>query len=397
MSAPRRRPTPEPIDALVREMRDETRTPASVDWAAVDEKLFARIREAEAADAVGARTARVVWWPIAAALAVAAGVALVVASPRDTPPLDQSANESATALGADGARLVSGEGVTIDGHAAARGAMVHVGGVIETSSGRAELERPGKLTMWMEPSSKATVTRGGSALVVALEHGALEAQVVPVPEGEAFAVDVGLSRVAVHGTHLRVARDGDRVAVDLTEGIVSIGTPPRTGSTFGDLVTAPAHADFTSGDLASTLSVSHSPSSVRPAFAPVVVVDAPALVAPAPVATVATPVAVQPIAPKPSPSASASEARVEAPAIDPHAETTIANAVRACISAHPAENVTMTVSTVIGLDVGANGFATMARFTPPLAPDVQACAAAVVYKTRFEHAGAVSIPVRLTR
>ncbi len=402
MSAPRRRPTPDAIDALVREMRDDTEAPPPVDWAAVDEKLFARIREAERADDVAARGRRVVWWPIAAALAVAAGVAFVVASPRESAPLDQVAGDSPSALGADGAKLVSGEGVTIDGHAASLGDVVRVGGVVETSNGRAELDRPGKLTMWMEPSSKMTVTRGGSALVVALEHGALEAQVVPVPEGEAFAVDVGPSRVAVHGTHLRVARDGERVAVDLTEGIVSIGAPPRTGSTFGDLVTAPAHADFTSGNLAATLSVSHSPSAVRPAFvpSPVAVADPP----PAPLSprVATTPAPPQSVALATAPKAPAVAASVESQpevlAIDPHADSTIANAVRACLAAHPpAANVTVTVSTVVALDVGANGFATMARFTPPLAPDVQACAAAVVYKTRFASTGAVSIPVELTR
>jgi hypothetical protein len=402
VSAPRSRPTPDAIDALVREMRDETEAPPAVDWAAVDERLFARIREAERAEEVAARGRRVVWWPIAAALAVAAGVAFVVASPRESAPLDQVGTGSSGVLGADGAKLLSGEGVTIDGHAASRGDVVRVGAIVETSTDRAELERPGKLTMWIEPSSKVSVTRGGSALVVALERGALEAQVVPVPEGEAFAVDVGPSRVAVHGTHLRVARDGEQVAVDLTEGIVSIGAPPRTGSTFGDLVTAPAHADFTSGNLAATLSVSHSPASVRAPFVPPVVagVDSPA--AP-PSPHLSTPparpqVATSVTAPKGPTTAASVDPQPEAPAIDPHAESTIANAVRACLAAHPpAANVTVTVNTVVALDVGANGFATMARFTPPLAPDVQACAAAVVYKTRFASTGAVSIPVELTR
>jgi hypothetical protein len=396
---------PSKLDALVREMRDDTRydngAPPPVDWAKVDEQLFLRIAEAERADAVAAKGRRVVWWPIAAALAVAAGVAFVVASPRETAPLDSVTIGATSAAHAEAARFVSGDGVTIDGRAAAPGDEIGVGSIVETSSGRAEIERPGKLTMWMEAASKVTVTReGAGALVVALDRGALEAQVVPVPEGEAFAVDVGPSRVAVHGTHLRVARDGDAVAVDLTEGIVSIGAPPRTGSTFGDLVTAPAHAEFASHDLAATLSVSHAPSSVRAAYVPVAIVEAPASALP-PIAKAAASAPSGPALSRPAASVvavSAGDARTDAVAVDPHAEATIINAVRACLAAHPpAADLTMTVSTVVGLDVGANGFATMARFTPPLAPDVQACAAAVVYKTRFGRTGAVAIPVELTR
>ena len=71
-------------------------------------------------------------------------------------------------------------------------------------------------------------------------------------------------RVAVHGTHLRVARDGDKITVDLTEGVVSIGAPPRRGSTIGALVTAPAHVELDARDL-SSVRVDHTASAVRPA------------------------------------------------------------------------------------------------------------------------------------
>ena len=77
----------------------------------------------------------------------------------------------------------------------------------------------------------------------ALDDGAFEAQVTPVPSGEAFAVDVAtptsIVRIAVHGTHLRVARAGTRVTVDLTEGVVSIGS---VSEAFGRR--APARADL---------------------------------------------------------------------------------------------------------------------------------------------------------
>jgi hypothetical protein len=57
--------------------------------------------------------------------------------------------------------------------------------------------------------------------------------------------------------------------------------------------------------------------------------------------------------------------------------------------------VTVVVSTTVRLGVGADGSVTSARFDPPVAPDVNACASAVIYKTRFAHGGSVSIPVDL--
>src|SRR5207237_528524 len=114
---------------------------------------------------------------------------------------------------------------------------------------------------------RARVKSAGESLVLGLEEGAIEAQVTPVPTGEAFAVDIAagssLVRVAVHGTHLRVARNGSHVVVDLTEGVVSIGAPPRTGSTYGTLVTAPSHVEFDAADLDHTLRIEHAPAAVR--------------------------------------------------------------------------------------------------------------------------------------
>src|SRR5439155_1470159 len=133
---------------------------------------------------------------------------------------------------------------------ASAGHALRTGDVLEADGARAVLERPRKVAWLLEggnsspaASGRARVKSAGESLVLALDDGAIEAQVTPVPSGEAFAVDIAsgtsLVRVAVHGTHLRVSRSGSRVVVDLTEGVVSIGVPPRTGSTYGTLVTAP--------------------------------------------------------------------------------------------------------------------------------------------------------------
>jgi hypothetical protein len=269
--------------------------------------------------------------------------------------------------------------------------------------GGVTIDRPGKLTLVIEKGSRATVTHVAGALVVALEHGAVEAQVVPVPHGEAFAVDVGTSRVAVHGTHLRVARAGAHVSVDLNEGVISLGDAPRVGSTFGQLITAPAHAEFSAGEPTATLALSHDPSMVRapvslsrtassetrvamPAAAPVLVAARPE-----PTDTREHESAV-PVPPHPQTTPAAAH-----PAEDPHPEATIAAAVRSCLAGRPrGDNVTVVVSTTLRLELAADGTIQAARFDPPVAPDVNSCAAGSIYRVRFGHGGSEAIPIDLT-
>src|SRR5258708_4662206 len=126
---------------------------------------------------------------------------------------------------------------------------------LEVASERAQTRALSRRRLWipvaagLAAAAAAAVSRGRGGRCAAT--------------GEAFAVDVvnpdgTSSRIAVHGTHLRVARDGDHVVVDLSEGVVSIGAPARVGSTYGELVTAPAHAELTAG-VSASLRVDHTP------------------------------------------------------------------------------------------------------------------------------------------
>jgi hypothetical protein len=299
-----------------------------------------------------------------------------------------------------------------------RGATIRLGDVVEVTSGAAIIERPGKLTMRIEGGSRAAVTHTDGALVLALARGAVEAQVVPVSHGEAFAVDVDGSRVAVHGTHLRVARSSDRVTVDLNEGVVAVGNAPRTGSVVGSLVTAPAHAEFTATDLVGSLSVSHEAAGVRPpvALGPSATHAEPGAVAAPPAAPPEAPasgplpasmaarhpgaVPVHPdvrgasASPATAPPAEGAPPSAPAAAADPNPEATLQAAVRACMDQRqPAENVTVVVSTTLHLDLADDGAVRAARFEPPVAPDVNGCAASAIYRTRFPHGGTASIAV----
>ena len=390
------------LDRLVRESRPDlgTREARDVDWAEVDRALFGRIateQRAERARLTSGRSGR--WAIVAGGLAVAAAIALVVGTSRQTRSIDGV--QSSVDEGAGTVTAVEGTGqMLVDGKPVGVGAALHEGDVLEAQGAQATIERPGKLTLIFERGTKATVTHVDGALVLALEKGAVEAQVVPVPSGEAFAVDVGHTRVAVHGTHLRVARAGEHVVVDLSEGVISLGEAPRIGSTLGALLTAPAHAEFAASDSEATLSLSHDPSAVR---APV------SLGASAQTRAGVPAVAIAPV-PKPEPGdvkppvpvvaahdghpAALPPRTVAVPETNP--EAVIASAVRACLAERPrADNVTVVVSTTVRVGLGPDGTVTSARFDPPVAPDVNACASGAIYKARFSHGGSVAIPVDL--
>ncbi len=58
-----------------------------------------------------------------------------------------------------------------------------------------------------------------------------------------------------------------------------------------------------------------------------------------------------------------------------------------------AENVKVVVSTRLHLELFDDGTVRSARFDPPVAADVNTCAAALIYKSRFASPGSVEIPI----
>jgi ferric-dicitrate binding protein FerR (iron transport regulator) len=404
------------LEKIVVEAREEFR-PKAVDWYAVDHGLFARVDADRRAARARATRERGQHWTAAAAALAAAGIVLVlVARSGHQRPTAQSDGDgtAATLLGIEGA----GE-VLVNGAHASLGAGLRRGDVVEARGATATFARPGHVTVVIEADARAVVARVEDPLVLTLDRGAVDAQVVPVPSGEAFAVDVDGARVAVHGTHLRVARSDGKVTVDLSEGVVSVGRAPRVGSVLGTLVTAPAHAEFTAADIRGTMTVTHDPSAVREpqtAFGPAAALPQvtpatnPAVPARLPVASASEAHPTVNAAPKPLPATPSAESVVEPPAapssagpaplpssptaVDPDAENTVAGAVRACISEHPRpDGMTVVVSTTLHLWLGGDGSVRSARFEPPVAPDVNTCAAAAIYRTRFPKSGSVKIPV----
>ena len=434
------------LDAIVREARSHGELEPRVDDAtfnALEDAIVARMAAERSplvddvrASADRARPARARVFQIGAVvLAAAAAVALVMKRDPGAALIDHGATTQVE-LNAGSLRAAEGPGeVRVGGKAVSAGHVLRAGDLLEVDGARAVLERPRKVTWLLENASAATarahVKSAGEPLVVGLDDGAIEAQVTPVPSGEAFAVDVAagsqLVRVAVHGTHLRVARNGSRVVIDLTEGVVSIGVPPRAGSTYGTLVTAPSHVEFDAANLDGTLQVDHTPSSVRlavalswsawnegqpsgltaradlphpePAAAPLA--NGPAAAAP-PSETVPRPASV----PRPGSGADPSRAAPTSgpPSINPTkpspaAREVIAAAVRDCAAARSRpDNVRVTVTSSLKLKISAGGAVDVAQFDPPLLPEIQTCAATAIYKAKLEDAagGTVTIPIAFT-
>jgi hypothetical protein len=405
------------LDKLVREARNElgAREADDVDWDSVDAALFDRIENERRAERLSSSSFRLRAWHFAAvAFAAAAIVAVALGGPHGPIPVPRTRAGQDESAGAIVAVDREGEGdglVLVNGAPASRGAVVRLGDVIEPRGVRVTLERPGKLTMILDHESRARfhvehssadAAPAGGMLVLTLDRGAVEARVVPVPSGQAFAVDIEDSRVAVHGTHFRVARTAERVAVDLREGVVSIGQLLRGGSMPATVVTAPAHAEFATNNVPATLTVTHEPSALR---VPVTTPSA------APVAAAPKPQAQRTRTEAPPTRAASGEAGADrpemhrgeavpfagAPRSDADVEGELANAVRACMAERPhAENVTVVVRTVLLLDLSDDGSVRGARFEPPVALDVNECATRSIYKTHFAHGGTAAIPIDFT-
>jgi ferric-dicitrate binding protein FerR (iron transport regulator) len=392
-------------EALNRVLRDARRDGATaegrrVDWANLERRLFLLIEEEQRAERGSLAPERGrTWKAIAAGLAAAAALGVVVVKTREPRSLEPErarvADDAGNIIGIEG----SGE-VLVDGRPAVVGTTLRLGDVIEVRGAQVTVSRGGRLTLILERGSSAEVTHVQGALVLALAQGAVEAQVAPIVSGEALAVDVGRSRVAVHGTHLRVARTGEHVVVDLNEGAVSVGEAPRVGSTLGGLVTSPAHAEFMASDAQGTLRVTHDPLTVRGSAS----LGATAQPRPTLAAAPSTPASPKseasesaPPAPprgEPHAAAAASASGAGAQAADPTAQLIVGAAVRACMAERlHADDITVVVSTTLYLQLLDDGQVRSARFDPPVAPDVNACAAQSIYKTRFTHGGAVTIPV----
>lgn len=383
---------PPALAGLVAEARADWRTP-SLDVEALERRTLAAIDHAHRPPSPARRRRmRMAGGALGVALALAAGFVLLHRDPEHRPvPKAPPVAQATMPAGVIDATI--GE-VTVGGKSPASGASLAVGDVVDVAHGAARFERPGKVR-WMLASrdtepARARVKSSGETLVVELTAGTLDAQVTPVPTGEAFAVDLAFGehvvRVAVHGTHFRVARlDARRASVDLVEGVVAIGAPPSEGLTRGVEMVAPAHAEFDVAALAESLRLDTAAhvAQLPSLTAPLAAVVSPSPSTPTPRAATSSPHAAAPPKPTTKPTPSSAELA--------------ASAVRDCAGQVAAKqgrhDVRVSVTSALHLKVRPTGDVESAQFVPPLLPEIQSCAAGPIYKLRFAETGSVTIPI----
>lgn len=416
------------VDRMVDAIRAEQ--PPELDWEAVERSLLVRIRRGEGARPQ-ARPVSGVWQALAFA-AAAAVVPIALSATGGATPSQAAAEIRAV----DVSRVAAAPGEA-GAHGERDLAALRSGDAIEASASAVTFADEGKARWTLSPESRLVVRspmpQSGVGHVVRLTRGSIRVEVQPdlVKHGlvDVLAVEVGQTRIAVHGTVFTVTlRDGE-VLVDVEHGVVTVGPTGQRGATVGYQLPAGSSAAFSldggrqarwipheaarpADPIAALTPVAAARPHAMPAealldAAPEVVVDrdTPSVIDPPP-AHIVKPAAA-PSVPL-SPVAAANGGNEPAPSVTaepPKATMTTASvqsALQRCFrQAHPSSSFDgpkLTASSVFTLKIRADGSVESAQFSPPL-PSIQGCAA-LVYGGRFQ-AGtssySLAIPVQLSQ
>jgi hypothetical protein len=351
-----RPPEEQALDRLILELRKQAAP--DVDWDRVEARLM-REPQPQARSATLSFLNRL-RWPAAGLVAVAALASLVVARKPAPTPEKRVAKLSLAPLNGD---------------------QIAVGTRVTAGNQPLLVEHHGRARWTLEPHATALVSDAGEFLTVKLESGALSAAVVPNPKPETFAVEVGGTRVAVHGTAFRVERVGERVQVEVSEGTVAVeasGTHSspafllrrdsrgnfaldgRTGSVEGNasevVAESAGQSHRTLGKVASAPRAHQSAPAVQPAMPELSAEPVALLPAPAPAPAPAAPL---------QPSISDIEAGV----------SSALELMNRCFHDQTrSTGIRVSATTGLTLSVAPDGTTQSVTFAPPLAPAVEECA-----------------------
>ncbi|MEZ4444329.1 MAG: FecR domain-containing protein [Polyangiaceae bacterium] len=392
---------------LLRQLVDEAKTaePPEIAWDDVEQRLLARIAADERARAVQ-RKAGPRWGAVAGFAAAAAAIVLGIADISGSHH-DALAPEPVAAT-VDLASLPTHDGAfAVDG--------MRRGTVVESGSDTLRFSLPGVAEWSLAPASRAIIDTVSVPHVVRLEQGHLHAEVVPVADSnqlvESFVVEVGTTRVAVHGTSFDVVRQDDQVLVDVSHGSVSVGPAGHRGATTGRLLIGPARATFglDAGRLISGPIAREEPiASLAPSpAATAVAMSEPPHGHAAPTTDVAEPeetpaptAASHPVARPAAPTNDVAEPN-DPPSEGP-AKISVAQAqslMLGCLHSAASAGATdtkVTIASQVTVSLGGSGEVTSVKFSPPLRPDVQERCAGSLFGRNVEGSGKVSFPVQVT-
>ena len=386
-------------------------------WDAMEARLLQSIAASERPRTLrhaGAATPGSALPRVLAFVAAAAAIALGITSVGGSGELPRAVAPEAHQLPATSVALAPGEAGT-------RGerdlSALRAGDVIESGDAPVTFARAGLAAWTLAPGSVARVRsmghRGGVGHTVALERGSIHAEVTPrdPAEGlvEAFAVEVGGTRVAVHGTAFSVTIEGDHVVVDVDHGAVAVGPVGNRGATTGHLLVGPSRAVFSLNGGRSARLLPRPPVAIaaldgRPVAEPV------HAAAPGEIpgdAAVVAPSAPAPSAAKPSlpahpaakPQAEEAPAAVAAPEPPPLTVGIVSGRVHQCFQRayEPStSSVEMSISGTLKLTLNADGSVVAKQFDMPVKREVADCVGAI--QGRFAEGGrTVDIPVSFRR
>jgi hypothetical protein len=378
---------------------DEVRIthPPDLDWERLERVTLERIARAELGARQAARKSAGNVWVFAAA---AAALAMLVANQRGPNPV--APEREARLVHVTELPLVHGRG---DARVSYLASAIPRSSAIESGDEPLRFVIPEVASWVLDKESRIVVHGGGAIHRMRLERGTVTAQVVPRHDDdglvEAFVVEAGGTRVAVHGTVFSVALVADRVIVEVTEGMVSVGRAGYRGTTTGMLLASPARAAFSSGDgrfveLLPRPSADDEPSdedkvAPRQSGSPSIDEDPTRAARPSDkgassVQTNQTPAD----APPREPRKTAAPAPVEPKALPPIGLDRARAIMVACLSADTAARegaVQVTVSTQITVQLDDDKLVSSLRFAPPLRTDLQQRCGGALFGRPFDVEG----------
>ncbi len=353
------------LGQVTRELREEPMPP--IDWDRLEASLARRL--AEARSSVPRRWSG----PLLAAAAVAAGLGgLWLLGSRTPTPVASSASPAAV-TSADGARGAH-DFAAAPGAARIDGETLAIGGAVAAPLSGLEVVHGRRARWTLSPGGRARLLEAGGRLTIALESGALRAEVTSGMAPEGFAVEVAGTRVAVQGTIFRVERRAERVEVAVERGAVVVGPASDRGRLQGTRLTAPARGEFTFQGLPAE--APDSEASTAPSASP-----PPARPAPRPRGA-------DPRGAPSAPSVRPGELEAAAYGVTAAVQRCFARLTPAVKGGHVTAEVAVTL--VVAPDGGLAGL----DFAPPLAPAVGDCSQAAA---RRVHLPAPGVETRIVR
>jgi len=272
-------------------------------------------------------------------------------------------------------------------------------------------QRAGVVSFILAPESRVEMasSEGAGSMTVTLIRGTIHADVTPRTSGEVFAVEVGRTRVAAHGTSFTVSRQGDQALVEVEHGAVAVGPVGHPGSTQGWLVVGPDRAMF-------TLDGASEARWLGPPEAPPAKVEKaqPSMPSATAIPTSNAPIHMAALEPsstsKPAPVAAAvpvppeeNRAAPEAPSPvvrESDATAAILKGIEACYERQVSSlGVRFSIESSLTLTVVPAGTVREGVFNPPLSPTLMTCARAAISSARFPHGESVTqirMPVRFS-